>query len=93
MLEKAVEMALVREAQKHDVLCWKFVSPSCAGVADRILIGKSGKVGFVELKRPGGKPTPLQARFAAQMIARGVSYSLADTPDKARAAVHTFLLT
>jgi len=90
--ESVVELALVREANKHGVMCLKFVSPSCAGVPDRILLA-TGKVGFVELKRPGGKPTALQLRFASKLNALGIFYALADTPEKAKESLHNFLLT
>lgn len=92
MLEKHVEKALVKEAQKHNILCWKFVSPSVSGVADRILIGTTGDMGFIEVKRPGGKRTPLQLRFAEQMIARCVFYQCVENPDQAKAAIQAFLL-
>ena len=92
MLEKHVEKALVHEAQKHNVLCWKFVSPSTAGVADRILIGPTGDMGFIEVKRPGGKRTPLQLRFAEMVTRRGIFYQCVENPDQAKAAIQSFLL-
>lgn len=92
MLEKHVERALVKEAQKHGLLCWKFVSPSVSGVADRILIGNTGDMGFIEVKRPGGKRTPLQLRFAQQMLDRGQFYMCVENPDQAKAAIQAFLI-
>lgn len=40
----------------------KFISPGIAGVPDRIVL-YSGRVCFVELKRPGEKPRPLQVKI------------------------------
>ena len=38
----------------------KFVSPGFAGMPDRLVILPDGKCGFVEVKRRGEKPRPLQ---------------------------------
>ena len=38
----------------------KFVSPGFAGMPDRLVLLPDGKCGFVEVKRRGEKPRPLQ---------------------------------
>ena len=38
----------------------KFISPGFAGMPDRLVILPDGKCGFVEVKRRGEKPRPLQ---------------------------------
>ena len=38
----------------------KFVSPGFAGMPDRLVLLPDGKCGFVEVKRCGEKPRPLQ---------------------------------
>lgn len=60
MLEKEVEKYLVREIKKLGGISFKFISPSNAGVPDRILILPTGKVVFAELKTDKGKLTKLQ---------------------------------
>jgi hypothetical protein len=60
MLEKDIERKVVAYAKSKGVLCYKFASPGNRGVPDRILIGPNGNVCFLELKRPGQKPTALQ---------------------------------
>jgi len=57
--EAQIEKKLVKYCREHRIYCRKFSSPSNRGVPDRIL-GKDGKVLFMELKRPGNKPTALQ---------------------------------
>lgn len=61
VLEKEIEKRFVRrvEATKK-CKCFKFVSPGNAGVPDRIVLQKGGHIYFVELKREGQKPRPLQ---------------------------------
>jgi len=91
MLERELEAVLVRHCRERNVKCLKWVSPSEAGVPDRILIGPNGQVGFVELKRPGGKLTPLQARFADMLLARSAFYRMVDSLEKTRHAVDELL--
>ncbi len=41
----------------------KFVSPSTRGVPDRIAILPGGRIIFVELKKDGGRISPIQKRM------------------------------
>lgn len=59
--ERDVERYLVKECEKRGWLCWKFVSPGRRGVPDRVVI-RHGGVAFVEVKRKGGRVSPLQIR-------------------------------
>ncbi|MCI5836694.1 MAG: VRR-NUC domain-containing protein [Veillonellaceae bacterium] len=59
--ERDVERYLIKECEKRGWLCWKFVSPGRRGVPDRIVI-RPGSVAFVEVKRKGGRVSPLQVR-------------------------------
>ena len=60
MLEKPVEERLKTEVEKLGCQCWKFTSPGRRGVPDRIVICPERWIEWVEAKRPGGKPEPLQ---------------------------------
>ena len=60
MLEKDIEKYFRHKLIDQGCLVFKFVSPGSVGVPDRIVISKTGKVYFVELKRPGGKVRKLQ---------------------------------
>lgn len=62
MLEKEIEKALVKQVQVLDGWCLKLTSPSAAGLPDRLLLMPHGRVVFVEVKRPGQKPRPLQVK-------------------------------
>ena len=59
--ERDVERYLIKECEKRGWLCWKFASPGRRGVPDRIVI-RPGAVAFVEVKRKGGRVSPLQIR-------------------------------
>lgn len=58
--EKQIEAYLVKKIKQLGGKAYKFVSPGNAGVPDRILVLPGGKIIFAELKRSGGKTTPLQ---------------------------------
>lgn len=58
--EKYIEEYLCKEMNKYAGKAYKFVSPSNAGVPDRLVILPNGDVLFVELKRHGEKARPSQ---------------------------------
>ena len=80
MLEKHVEAYLVKAVRERGGEAYKFTSPAMRGVADRLVVMPNGVVWFVEVKRPGGKRTPLQERFAARMQELGQRYALLSHP-------------
>ncbi len=55
---------------------FKFKSPNHRGVADRIACLPDGSTWFVELKAPGGRPSPLQKLFAARMKELRQNYTI-----------------
>lgn len=62
MRESRIENRLVREVEKRGGKAPKFVSPGWSGAQDRLVLMPEGRIWFVELKRPGGKPRPLQTK-------------------------------
>ena len=74
MLERAVEVYFRKAVAAAGGVAFKFVSPSHRGVSDRIVC-LQGQTWFVELKRPGGRLSPLQRVFAAEMERLGQRYA------------------
>lgn len=60
MNEKTIEQKLVKEVKALKGLCLKLSCPGFAGMPDRLILLPKGKIGFVEVKRKGEKPRPLQ---------------------------------
>lgn len=60
MREREIERKLVAAVKSRGGICPKFVSPGFDGMPDRVVLLPHGKFGFVEVKRPGEKPRPLQ---------------------------------
>lgn len=83
MLERTLEKKVKRMAEDRGWWCRKFVSPSNRGVPDRVFI-RNGRVVFIELKAPGKKPTPLQAKTIRDMQIKGAEVYVVD--DYAEAA-------
>lgn len=75
MLERDVESYFRKAVAAAGGVAFKFVSPSHRGVSDRIVCLPGGAVWFVELKRPGGRLSPLQRVFAAEMERLGQRYA------------------
>ena len=60
MTEREIERKLTETVKASDGVCWKFTSPGTAGVPDRIILMPGCRIAFVEVKKPGEKPRPLQ---------------------------------
>lgn len=84
-LEKDVETALVRRVKAMGGLCEKFTSPGRRSVPDRLVTMPDGQIIFVELKRPGGKPTEAQLKDHAKRRELGCDVRVIDNLEDARA--------
>lgn len=60
MREKQIEQKLTLMVKKAGGIALKFVSPSFAGMLDRLVLLPGGVFAFAELKAPGMKPRALQ---------------------------------
>ena len=74
MLEKQVEAHLVKSVCRIGGVAYKFTSPAHRGVADRVVCLPDGQTWFVELKTEGGRLSPLQKVFAAEMARMNQKY-------------------
>ena len=72
MLEKQIENKLTKSVKKAGGIALKFVSPSFAGMPDRLVLLPDGVCAFVELKAPGKTPRPLQV--ARHRMLRSLGY-------------------
>lgn len=78
MLEKQIEVAVKDYARSKGCLAYKFVSPGHAFVPDCLVISPTGKVAFVEFKRPGGKATSGQEREMTRIREHFITAHLVD---------------
>ncbi len=71
MRESEIEKTLTEEVKKRGGLALKIVSPSMAGVPDRLILMECGRLAFIELKAPEKKMRPLQIKRKKQLEALG----------------------
>ena len=62
MLEKHIEQKLVQAVKKASGIAPKLICPGYDGMPDRLVYTTGRQDGFVEVKRPGMKPRPLQIK-------------------------------
>ena len=77
MTEAQLERKVVEFCREYKLLTYKFSSPAHRGVPDRIILYR-GRALFLELKRPGKKPTKLQERELEELRAAGCAAHWSD---------------
>lgn len=70
MLEKGIEQAARRAAERRGLLLWK-LRPTVAGMPDRVLIAPGGRVVWIEFKTPKGRVRPEQRKVLDSLRALG----------------------
>ena len=75
MRESEIEAYFKWSVEMVGGITYKFTSPSHRGVADRIACLPNGATWFVELKTKGGRLSPLQKSFAAEMARLKLNYA------------------
>ena len=66
----------------------KFVSPGFAGMPDRLVLLPDGKCGFVEVKRRGEKPRPLQEARHGMLKRLGLKVYVLDCVGQIEEVLH-----
>ena len=83
--EKDTEAFLRDEVKALGGRSYKWVSPGCAGVPDRIVILPNGRVFFVETKSERRKSSAQQKKRQAELRALGCAvYADIDTKEKVK---------
>lgn len=76
--ESPLERYMLQQCRAHGWLFLKFISPMRGGVPDRILVTPTGTL-FVEMKRPGEKPTTRQLAQHRKISSRGGEVHVIDS--------------
>ena len=71
MLERELEEKFRRRVKAAGGQAYKFVSPGNDGVPDRLVVLPGGRIGFVELKQKGRRPTALQQKRILELRSLG----------------------
>ena len=73
--------------------CLKFKPPGSDGWPDRILVGPEQSVMFIEFKREGEEPEPLQQERIVWLVDRGHYVTVCRSVDEAQGDFTDYLLT
>lgn len=73
--ESEIERYFVWTVQRMGGVTYKFRALNCKGVSDRIACLPGGATWFVELKAPNGRLSPLQRKFAEDMVQLNQNYA------------------
>jgi len=80
--EKTLEGKLVSAVKKMGGICPKFTSLGTDGMPDRIVLLPGGRTAFVEVKRLGEKPRPLQMARHEMLRRLGFKVYVLDSADQ-----------
>lgn len=81
ILERDLEAYFTRQCKKHNILTLKLHVRFARGWPDRIVALENGKVLWVELKRPGGKTSPLQDKVHHELRKRHHNVFVVDSKE------------
>lgn len=79
LLEAHIESRICAYARSRGVATYKFTSPAHRGVPDRLFVFPNGRTAFLEIKRGGEEPTPLQKRELQILRTQGAPASWCDS--------------
>ncbi len=81
MREKIIEQKLFHAVRRQGGIALKLVSPSYAGLPDRLILMPGGHMAFVEVKAPGQRPRPLQITRVKMLKRLGFRVCVLDNSD------------
>lgn len=87
MTESQIENHLVEYAQSKGCMVEKLVMLGKRGWPDRTIIGPRGTVGFIEVKRPGGRLSAQQIKVMQELTLRGAFACTLDSVKEAEQIV------
>lgn len=93
MREKTIENKLTVAVKKAGGIAVKFVSPSFAGMPDRLILLPDGVIAFAELKAPGKRPRPLQEARHRLLRSLGFRVYIIDSIEQIGGMLHELQTT
>lgn len=81
MLERDLERYFTTQCKKRKLMTLKLAVRFSRGWPDRLVLLPNGRILWVELKRPGGKTTPLQDKTHKEMLEHGHMVHVIDSKE------------
>jgi hypothetical protein len=82
MKEKVLERKLVDAVKAMGGIAPKYISPNFYGMPDRLVLIPVGRLAFVEVKRNGEHPRPLQEARHRMLRRLGFKVFVLDSPEQ-----------
>lgn len=87
MLEADIEAKFRDAVKAAGGKAFKFISPGNSGVPDRLVVLPGNRIGFVELKQKGKKPSVLQTKQLNWLRSRGCTTAVLDKTEDIPAVI------
>jgi hypothetical protein len=87
LAEKHIQQKVVKYARELDFLCIKINVGSQRGFPDYVFIDPQGWHCWIEFKKPGSSPRPLQIYRGTQLTERNVAVFVVDSYEKGKEIV------
>ncbi|HLK85409.1 MAG TPA: hypothetical protein VKT27_02805 [Candidatus Binataceae bacterium] len=91
-LERDIERSAVAAMRKRGISAPKFVSPGRRSAPDRLVLPGNGLCLFLEFKRPGEKPTPLQELEHKRLREAGYTVGVPTSTEEAMSIIEEFMM-
>jgi hypothetical protein len=76
MTEQQIQAKIIKKLEAQDYYVIKLVQTNKPGIPDLIAIPRDSNVEFIEVKRPGKKPSPLQVYRMKELNEHGIKSSV-----------------
>lgn len=76
MTEQQIQAKIIKKLEAQGYYVIKLVQTNKPGIPDLIAIPKDSNVEFIEVKRPGKKPSPLQLYRMKELQEHGIKSSV-----------------
>ena len=76
MTEQQIQAKIIKKLEAQGYYVIKLVQTNKPGIPDLIAIPRDSNVEFIEVKRPGNKPNPLQVYRMKELKEHGIKSSV-----------------
>jgi hypothetical protein len=76
MTEQQIQAKIIKKLEAQGYYVIKLVQTNKPGIPDLIAIPRDSNVEFIEVKRPGNKPSPLQVYRMKELKEHGIKSSV-----------------
>jgi len=80
MTEQQIQTKIIKNLEAKGYYVIKLIQTNKPGIPDLIAIPRDSDVEFIEVKRPGKKPSPLQIYRMKELNEYGIKSSVQESP-------------